>query len=240
MYLLRITSLVFAIGVFVSKLFSAPVYTETFETSSENNIRTYSIKPFTKIYLEGAYKVILEQGSVQGLRIETKESNFKYIDVISNSESLSLKITKERFNFDELILHITYKELDKLVLEGGIILETKGYVEFKDLSINISGGANIEMNLKANNLFVIGEGGVKIEFDGVCNELNARISGAGHLDAIRLKTRKTDFKIEGVGGGSVYATEYLYATIIGAGKIRYKGNPQVFKKIEGVGVVSND
>lgn len=240
MYLLKITSLIFALGLFIADLFSAPVYSELNELNTNKDIRTYNIKPFSKIYLEGAYKVILEQGLVSGLRIETKESNFDYIDVVSNPESLSLKVTKKRFNFDELILYITFKELDKIVLEGGILLETKGYVEFKNISLHIAGGANINMNLKANNLFLVGEGGVKIELDGVCNELTARISGAGHLDAIGLKTKKTDFKIEGVGGGSVYATEFLYATIRGVGKIRYKGEPQVFKKIEGVGVVSND
>ena len=96
------------------------------------------------------------------------------------------------------------------------------------------------MNLKADHVKVIGEGGVKFEFDGIANELDASISGAGHLDAIDLKTKKTDFKIEGVGTGCVYATEILNANISGVGKIRYKGDPQVYKKVEGIGLVSRD
>jgi hypothetical protein len=239
MYILRFTSLIFALGLLVSKLFAAtnsPVY----EPLNDNDTRIYKVQPFTKIYLEGGYKVVLEQGAQPGLQIKTDEDNFKYIDVQSDAESLNLKIKKKHFNFDELVLYITFKDLEKLEIEGGISLETKGYVELKDFYLHVSGGANIEMNLKASKLKVMGEGGVKFEFDGIADELDATISGAGYLDAIDLKTKRTDCKIEGACAASVYATEFLNATISGVGKIRYKGDPQVFKKIEGIGLVSRD
>ena len=239
MYLLRLTSLVFALGLLVSKLFASPIMPVQ-QAWDDSNTRTYKIQPFTKIYLEGAFKVILEQGVQPGLRIKTDEDNFKYIDVQSDAASLSLKIEKKHFDFDELILYITFKDLEMLVIDGGISLETKGYVDLKDFYLHVEGGATIEMNVKASKLKVIGEGGVKFEFDGVADELDASISGAGYLDAIDLKTRSCDIKIEGVGAGSVYATETLNATISGVGKIRYKGDPHLYKKIEGIGIVSPD
>lgn len=239
MYLLRISSLIFALGLLVSKLFALPVMPVQ-QSGDDSGTRTYTIQPFTKIYLEGAFKVILDQGAQPGLRIKTDEDNFKYIDVQSDTQTLSLKITKKHFNFDELVLYITFKDLEKLVIEGGVNLETKGYVDLKDFYLHVEGGATVEMNVKANKIEVIGEGGVKFEFDGIADELDARLSGAGYFDAIDLKTKKCDIRIEGVGAGSVYATETLNATISGFGKIRYKGDPQVYKKIEGVGVVSPD
>ncbi len=239
MYLLRITSLIFALGVLVSKLFAEPIMPVCM-AGDDSNVRTYNIQPFTKIYLEGAFKVVLEQGTQAGLKIKTNEDNFKYIDVQSSVETLSLKITKKHFNFDELVLYVTFKDLEKLEIQGGVNLETKGYVDLKDFSLRVEGGATVEMNIKANRVDVVGEGGVKFELDGISDELIARISGAGYLDAIDLKTRKSDIRIEGVGAGSVYSTELLNATISGVGKIRYKGEPKVFKKIEGVGVVSPD
>ena len=217
MYLLRITSLIFALGLLVTKLFATsemPIQ----QSWDDTNIRTYNVQPFTKIYLEGAFKVILEQGTQSGLKIKTDESNFKYIDVQSDTQTLSLKIIKKHFDFEELILYVTFKDLEKLVIQGGVRLETKGYVDLKDFYLHVEGGANVEMNLKANNVKVIGEGGVKFEFDGVAGELDATISGAGYLDAIDLKTKTCDIRIEGVGAGSVYATESLNATISGVGK----------------------
>jgi len=239
MYFLRLTSLIFALGLLVSKLCAFPV-SPVHEFSDNTDTRTFVVKPFTKIYLEGAFKVILSQGSESGLRIKTDEDNFKYIDVRSDSESLSLKITRKHFNFDELVLYITFKDLEKLEIEGGISMETIGYVELKDFYFHVSGGASVEMKLKANKVKLIGEGGVKIEFDGIADELDAKISGAGYLNAADLKTRRTDCEIEGACAASVYATEWFDATISGVGKIKYKGNPQVIKKIEGLGLVSSD
>jgi hypothetical protein len=239
MYLLRLSSLIFLLGLMVSKLFATPVVSVQ-QQWDDTDTRTYAIQPFNSIYLEGTYKVILEQGSQPGLRIKTDEDNFKYIDVQSDAQSLSLKITKKHFDFDELILYITFKDLEKLVVEGGISLDTKGYIEVKDFYLLVEGGASIEMNMKANKMKVIGQGGVKLEFDGVADELDASISGAGYMDAIDLKARKVDFKIEGLGAGSVSVTDELNATISGVGKIRYKGDPKVYKKIEGIGLVSND
>ena len=239
MYLLRISSLIFALGLMVAKLFASPVMPVQ-ESWNDTDTRNYTVQPFTKIHLEGTFKVILEQGTLPGLRIKTDEDNFKYIDVQSDYQSLSLKITKKHFDFDQLILYISFKDLEELYIEGGISLETKGYVELKDFYLHVEGGANIEMNMKANKVRVIGQGGVKLEFDGVADELDASLSGAGYLDAINLKTRKTDFSIEGVGAGSVYATDELNTSISGVGKIRYKGDPKVFKNIEGIGIVSKD
>ncbi len=239
MYLLRITSLVFALGLLVSRLFAAPVIPVE-ESWDDTDVRTYQVESFDKIYLEGAFKVILEQGNRSALRIKTDEDNFKYIDVQSDVESHSLKIVKKHFNFDEVVLYITFKDLEKLTMEGGISLETKGYVDLKDFYLRVEGGADIEMNMKVNNLRVVGEGGVKFEFDGVAEEMDASISGAGYLDATDLKTNTCDFKIEGVGAGSVYVIKSLHASINGVGKIRYKGDPQVSKKIDGIGIVSGD
>jgi len=91
MYLLRLTSLIFALGLMISKLFAAPLMPIE-QSWDDSDTRTY--------------KVILEQGSQPGLRIKTDEDNFKYIDVQSDSESLSLKVQKKHFDFDELILYI--------------------------------------------------------------------------------------------------------------------------------------
>ena len=197
MYLLRLTSIIFALGLLVSKLFATPVMPVQ-QPWDDTNTRTYNIQSFTKIYLEGAFKVILEQGIQPGLRIKTDEDNFKYIDVQSDTQTLSLKIVKKHFDFDELILYVTFKDLEKLVIEGGISLETKGYVDLKDFYLQVEGGATVEMNMKANKVKVIGEGGVKFEFDGIADELDATISGAGYLDAIDLKTKNCDIKIEGL------------------------------------------
>jgi hypothetical protein len=239
MHLLRLTSIFFLLGLLVSKLFGATAI----QSSGVNDgpeTRIFKVQSFNKIYLEGAYRVVLKQGKEAGLSIKTDQDNFEFLDVESDESTLSLKIEKDHLDFDDMTLYITFVKLEKVVIEGGIQLETDGYVDLDDFYLHVEGGAIVEMNMKVNQLKVIGEGGVKFEFDGIAKTMDARISGAGYLDADDLKARQVTCKIEGVGAASVYASESLDAFISGVGKINYEGNPKVNKQINGIGVVSND
>jgi hypothetical protein len=109
-----------------------------------------------------------------------------------------------------------------------------------DLKVEVEGGAKIELDLDAKNLIIVGEGGVLYDLEGTADSFDAHISGAGHIDASELKTKNTTIKLEGACTGSVYATDELWATISGVGKIKYRGEPNVHKKVDGIGVVSND
>lgn len=203
--------------------------------------KIYDIGNFTEVYLEGGYKVYLIQGDKNSLTVKASDSDvFDYLKVKNDSESLSLKIDRKHFDFDRITLYITFKNIEKIDIEGGVKLKTKGYLDLNDFSLHVKGGAKIELNLKADDVRVISEGGVLFEFDGVAESLDVKVSGAGHIDASELKAKDVTIKIEGVGTGSVYATETLYAKIEGVGKVKYRGNPKVTKNIDGLGSVTRD
>ncbi len=225
---------------FLIVLVNNSVFAATSDKWDDEITKTYDVGNFTRLYLEGGYKVILEQSDRPGLKIKADEEAFEYIDVDSSDASLKLRITKTHFDFERLTLYISFVNLDEIEINGGAKLETRGYLDLDDIYIHVEGAAKIEMEMKANRIDVVGEGGVSYEFRGVCNSLDARISGAGYLDAEELISSDVTFRIEGVGAGAVYATETLSATIDGVGKIKYKGNPKVDKLINGIGIVSSD
>lgn len=239
MYLLRVTGFIFVLGLWMSRLVAAPA-TEQQSHWDSNESRTYKVQPFSKLYLEGTFRVVLEQDNQPGLVIKTNEENFSEIEVESDATSPVLKIVKKSFDLESLTLYITFKDLTELQIRGGISLETKGYVDLKELYLVAQGGVDGVLMVKADKLSVIGEGGMKMRLEGVALELKAKVSGAGYLNALNFQTKKTDIHIEGVGAASVFATDNLHATIAGVGKIRYRGDPAVFKSIEGIGSVSKD
>ena len=106
--------------------------------------------------------------------------------------------------------------------------------------MQVEGGAKIDLEVKAEDIELVGEGGVLVQLKGVAEKLDVKLSGAGHVDAEDLRVNDASFKIEGVGTGSVHAVETLYAKIEGVGKVRYTGNPKVTRDIEGLGSVKRD
>lgn len=235
MKIVKFASIGFLIGFFLSLL------TIKCSAQSENNTRDYTVNNFTKIRLEGGYKVFLKQGDKPALKIRASDHQaFEYFDVSSNFGELEVSMKKNHVFFDDFTLYITVAELEGIRIEGGVKLETTGSLNVKSLDLKVEGGAKIELDVNAEEICATGEGGVLFEFEGVAETLKTRISGAGHIDASELKTKNSTITIEGVGTGSVYATDELWATISGVGKIKYRGEPNVHKKVDGIGVISND
>ncbi len=200
--------------------------------------KKYDIDDFSSLRLYGGYKVFLSQGKQTGIEVKARD-----YDVLDNlkvenwGDELSLIIKEEFFAYKRIRVYVTFKELNEIAVEGGLNLESDGYLDLDDLDLQIQGGAKIDLQMKADDVKVTGEGGVLIDLNGVANSLMVKLSGAGHLDANELKTKDVDIEIEGVGTGSVYATEKLHTKIEGVGKVSYKGDPKVIKEIDGLGSV---
>lgn len=203
--------------------------------------RDFGIRDFSEIFLEGGYKVYLTQGDECSLRVKVTDYDvFDHLKVENRGDELRLVMCKDFINYERIRLYITFKELDRIKAEGGMNLRTSGYLDLGNFLLHVEGGAKAELDMKAEDVEIIGEGGVLVELDGVAQSLNVKLSGAGHVDADELKAKDVDFRIEGVGTGSVYATETLNARIEGVGKVKYRGNPRVTKHIEGLGSVKSD
>jgi hypothetical protein len=203
--------------------------------------KAFDIGFFDEIYLQGGYKVFLSQDDACGLEIKARDNEvFDYLKIKNEQGRLVVDVERRYFNYDRISLYISFVELQKMKVEGGLNLKTKGYLDLDDFSLKVEGGAKIEMDLKADDVQISSEGGVLVELNGVAESLNVKISGAGHIDAEEFKSKDVTIGIEGVGTSSVYATEALYAKIEGVGKVKYRGNPRVTKDIDGLGTVKKD
>ena len=200
--------------------------------------KTYEVGEFSQIALDGGFKVNLIQGDKCSVTVKsTNNEVFDKIKINRNQNEVLVKLDASSVMFNRVSLYITFKTLEKLNIEGGVNLKTNGYLDLSNLSVNVEGGANIDLNMKAQKVKVYGEGGFLFELKGVADALDVTIKGAGHVSASELKTKDVSFVVAGFGTGSVYATETLNAKIEGVGKLRYKGDPKVDQYIDGLGSV---
>jgi len=229
--------------LFILSVFSMIVISTNANTPHDEDweSKTYELGNFTKIYLEGGYKVYLVQGDENKVVVKASDNDvFDYLKIKNTDNKLRLKVEEDCFNYDRIILYITFKELESIKIEGGVKLKTKGYLDLNDFKMYVAGGAKIELNLKADDVQIVGEGGILFELDGVAKSLDIKITGAGNIDADELRAKNVTVGIEGVGTASVYATETLNAKIEGVGTIKYRGNPKVTKYVDGFGSVKKD
>jgi len=200
--------------------------------------KDFKVGEFTAVRLDGSFKVYLVQGEESGIRVKASNSNvFDQIKVQNYNGELDVKINQSIFEYSRITLYITFKTLSELYIEGGVNLKTNGYLDLNNFAINIEGGANVELKLKAKNIAFTGTGGFILEMSGVAATLDVAIDGAGHVSADELKTDDVKFTVRGFGTGNVYATKSLNVKLEGVGMVRYKGDPKVTQYIDGLGNV---
>lgn len=203
--------------------------------------RTYDTGSFTSLFLEGAFGVQLIQGTSESLEVRASDERaFDYLTINNDHGLLHLHVDRKPFDFSKVTLYVTFESLESLRIYGGIRLDTNGFLDLHDLDMLLEGGARVSLQLKAQRINLENRGGLLCELSGVANSLDARLAGAGHINAGELRASDVTFRIEGIGTGVVHATKTLHATIKGAGKIRYRGNPEVTQQIEGLGKVDRE
>jgi len=208
------------------------------QVPDNKNLRNYQVGNFERIYLEGNYRVYLYKSNQPFLKVEAPSDDmYDAIKVDSDGGALKLSVSKTRFYLNRIDLHIGFPDLREIEVNGDIKLTTDGYLDVKDLYVLVEGAANVDMSLKSQNIRVKCEGGVILELRGVTNSLDVKVSGAGHANARELNAKEVTFRVEGVGFGSVHATEILDVKIEGVGKVTYKGNPEIKRIISGLGKV---
>lgn len=228
------TALLFTLSILIAVNLSA-------QDDDDWDSRQYDIDNFSSIYMEGGYKVFLSQGDACTLTVKTTDDDVLDNLTVENwGDELRMVMERDFINYERIRLYITFKNLEEIKAQGGLNLRTDGYLDLKDLFVHVEGGAKIDLEMKAEDIEIIGEGGVLIKLNGVAEKLDVKLSGAGHVDAEELRVNDARFAIEGVGTGSVHAVKTLYAKIEGVGKVRYSGNPKVTRDIEGLGSVKRD
>jgi len=208
------------------------------QTDSNWESKVYNVGDFTTIRLEGGFRVFLIQGDKCEVKVKSPDNDvFSNLKVQNTGGDLFIKVNQSIFDYSRVALYITFEQLQQLEIDGGVNLKTNGFLDVNDFFADIQGGANIELNMKAKMVKILGEGGFLFEIKGVTDILDVAISGAGHVSAGDMKAKDVKFRVQGFGTGTVDATNSLDARIEGVGMIKYKGAPKVNQYIDGLGSV---
>jgi hypothetical protein len=103
----------------------------------------------------------------------------------------------------------------------------------------LTGAAKLTANrLSGPNFAVESTGAAKVILDGSVDDLVTDMTGASKLEADELKTKTAEISSTGASHAEVNVSDSLKASITGAGKVIYSGNPaNLEKSISGAGSI---
>lgn len=115
-------------------------------------------------------------------------------------------------------------------------LKITGSAKTLDLSLKAAGSIDTgALSADEVRVTITGAGWVRT---AAAQSLSVTCDGIGEVLAADSPTQRATVTINGAGKATVWVEETLDATINGAGMIRYKGSPEVHRRIQGIGSVA--
>lgn len=197
-----------------------------------------SLESFSKLSVSGAYEVHLTQGDGYTLEAKGNDDDLDRLLYEVNGDKLNVYSKNGTWKFeDDVHLYITSPRFESIHVSGGVELETENTIESDFLAVQVSGAADLDMQVAVDDLKIGLSGAANAELEGTAESASYSVSGAGHIDADDLKSSAVKINLSGAAAADIYATESLDVKISGAGSVSYKGDPEVRKNISGLGSV---
>ncbi len=142
-----------------------------------------SIGDFTGVVVRSGIDLLITQGDQSGVVIETDENLQEFIVTEVESGTLYIHVQKNAkiYKSSDMDAHVAVNQLDKLNVSGGGDVQSQGLITTDDVGIAISGGGDLQLDLKANRAKCEVSGGGDVSLDADIKELKAALSGGGDL-----------------------------------------------------------
>ncbi len=206
--------------------------------------KTYNLKNFSNLDLGSSMDVHISQSDDYGVKIETDENLFNYLDVrVHDGNTLEVDV-KDNTNLDatgEVKVYISAPSLDKVHLSGAAQLETEGkFAQEKKIAFDLSGASSGNISIRAPEVGLEASGASTLTVSGECRDVKAGASGASTINSFDLKSENADIEASGASTVRVFSSLKLNARSHGASSVKYRGNPQVTQDVSGASSVGKD
>jgi hypothetical protein len=176
-----------------------------------------AVAEFTEIRAHGAFEIEWRPGP-PAISIIADENLLPYIDNQLSGNTLTLKTRDRIWSSRKLKAVVASTTLRGAQLTGACRLDAR--------------------QIAGPKFFLQSRGAAHIVLVGRVDELLADMTGAAKLDAEALQTRTAELSGSGASNATVFASETVRASISGAGKVIYSGNPKTVERhISGAGSI---
>lgn len=185
-----------------------------------NVSETRDLGNFTGILSTIPANVFITQGPLEAVRIESQANILEVLKTSVVNNTLSIEFEKCVKELNDVSIHVTIPEINKLNLTGVGDMSTVGDIDVTELDISLTGAGNFNLQGRAETL-------------------NIQLIGVGDVSAFTLLADIGNVNISGVGNTEVFISDELNVTITGVGTVFYKGSPVISSTITGDGAVIN-
>lgn len=201
-------------------------------TINAQETETRNLESFTGIHVSSGIDATLVAGNSN--KVEITASGIELDKVVTKVSGDRLKVgfdQKNNWKFwnnkkRKVEVTITYNStLDFVSSTSGASVHANNTISSKNLKLNTSSGANMDISIEANKVNIDVSSGSRMDVSGNAKYVGIDISSGASLDASGLESAEVN--VDGNSGSSakVFATNKLTVDVNSGASVRYKGNP---------------
>jgi len=189
---------------------------------------------FTAVDLRGMGSLIVRQGLVHQVVVHTDDNLLAHLVTDVHNGTLRIYTDIPVSHYTLMEIEVTMPDIQGLILSGSGNVEASGIIT-DELSINLSGSGNMNVDIECESMAVRLDGSGGINLAGTANRSKIKLDGSGTVTAFDLWAKNSVVSLDGSGWCRVHAEEHLRVTLNGSGQVVYSGNPVVIQNISGSG-----
>ncbi len=180
---------------------------------------------FTEVKGSAGLDVYLTQGDENKIVVEADENLLQYIETdiedgrlhITSSENIGRSKAKK--------VYVTFKELNTIEASSGAEVTGNSVIKSKNLSLKSSSGADIKVEVFAQELIAKSSSGSDLEISGKASSLTADASSGSEIDAKELLVINCNAEASSGAEVTVNVKEKLETHVSSGGGVNYYGDP---------------
>ena len=175
------------------------------------------VASFSSVSTEGAFDIEIVCQKPQSLEIQGDDNILPLISTEVSNNVLRIRSLHDYSTSEPITLKIAVPNLEGLSASGAGTLAVSG--------------------LKNDKLEIDASGAPTIKVSGETKVLDVDTSGAGKIDAHKLRATRAVVDSKGVSRVEVFAAEQLDVTVAGPSHVIYEGDPVVKQTVHGPGSI---
>jgi len=201
---------------------------ETQETQSEN----YDLNEFDEIEISGLFDLRINHGSEYAVEMVGSESEKEKYTITKEGSRIIIHYendqrfiwNKDGLNAHEMRINITMPDLKNIEAKGAGKITVKKFTT-NNLDIDLLGAINLQGEVETHDISIQLSGASEIELDGKSQTMDATVQGASSLRAYNFEVRDAVVEVNGASHAKVNVSGTLEMEEGIASDIDYRGKP---------------
>jgi hypothetical protein len=188
------------------------------------------VSNFNKIEVSNGIDLYLTQGTEESLVVQADSNLLEFIKTEVSGGTLRVFTEKNIHSAASRKVKLTFKNLEALTANSGSDVLSNSLLELEDLKVSASSGADVDVELNAQNVIARSSSGSDIYLSGTAQSIDAEASSGSSVKATKLKAENGSADSSSGADVSINVSGKLTASASSGGDVTYYGNPKVIDK----------